>query len=170
MSGAGLWKAFGWRSSRQKSTIINLSGTIRRCQPRLARSEACISSWSKGTGEARLLHVGGSARRGSRYPYRLADLRPVRRRGACCGERPAVVGAAELCARFLHAAAEHGHQLQGHRYYSPEHDRGLAWDDPDVNIGWPVSPGNAILSDNDRKQPTLANLGHAFQYKAAPVR
>ncbi|KQN75247.1 dTDP-4-dehydrorhamnose 3,5-epimerase [Devosia sp. Leaf64] len=50
-------------------------------------------------------------------------------------------------------------------YYSAEHDRGLAWDDPDVNIKWPVLSGDAILSDKDRKQPTLANLGQAFRYE-----
>jgi dTDP-4-dehydrorhamnose 3,5-epimerase len=55
-------------------------------------------------------------------------------------------------------------------YYSPEHDRGLAWDDPVVNINWPAPPGSAILSDKDRKQPTLANLGQVFKYQAAPAR
>lgn len=55
-------------------------------------------------------------------------------------------------------------------YYSPEHDRGLAWDDPVVNINWPGAPGSAILSDKDRKQPTLANLGQVFRYQAAPAR
>lgn len=49
-------------------------------------------------------------------------------------------------------------------YFSPEHDRGLSWDDPDVNVAWPVAPGSAVLSDKDRKQPTLANLGQVFQY------
>lgn len=55
-------------------------------------------------------------------------------------------------------------------YYSPEHDRGLAWDDPDVNIAWPVAPDSAVLSDKDRKQPTLANLGQVFQYHTARAR
>lgn len=55
-------------------------------------------------------------------------------------------------------------------YYSAEHDRGLAWDDPDVNIPWPVAPDSAVLSDKDRKQPTLANLGQVFQYHTTPER
>ena len=54
-------------------------------------------------------------------------------------------------------------------YYSPQHDCGLAWDDPHLNINWPVSAKNAILSDKDRRQPTLIKLGHVFQYKAAPA-
>jgi dTDP-4-dehydrorhamnose 3,5-epimerase len=38
-------------------------------------------------------------------------------------------------------------------YYSPEHDRGIAWDDPTVNIDWPIN--NPILSDKDKTHPTL---------------
>ena len=52
-------------------------------------------------------------------------------------------------------------------YYSPEHDRGLSWNDPALGIDWPVSADRAILSDKDRKQPTLAALGSVFQYSAA---
>ncbi|MBI4017842.1 MAG: dTDP-4-dehydrorhamnose 3,5-epimerase [Candidatus Aenigmarchaeota archaeon] len=40
--------------------------------------------------------------------------------------------------------------------YAPEHSKGLAWNDTDVNIKWPVK--NPVLSDNDKKWPTLANL------------
>jgi dTDP-4-dehydrorhamnose 3,5-epimerase len=47
-------------------------------------------------------------------------------------------------------------------YYSPEHDRSLAWDDPELGIPWPVSAEAAILSDKDRRAPKLADLGHVF--------
>jgi dTDP-4-dehydrorhamnose 3,5-epimerase len=47
-------------------------------------------------------------------------------------------------------------------YYSPECDRGLAFDDPDLKIEWPVDLGAAILSDKDRKQPRLADLPAYF--------
>jgi len=50
------------------------------------------------------------------------------------------------------------------RYYSPEHDRGLQWDDPELAIAWPVGEEAALLSDKDRRQPRLAELPHDFQY------
>lgn len=47
-------------------------------------------------------------------------------------------------------------------YYSAAHDHGLAFDDPELAIEWPVPPGQAILSDKDRKQPRLAELPSFF--------
>lgn len=47
-------------------------------------------------------------------------------------------------------------------YYSPEHDLGLAWDDPDLGIDWPVTAAEAMLSDKDRQHPRLAELGEVF--------
>lgn len=41
-------------------------------------------------------------------------------------------------------------------YFRPELDRGLAWDDPDLGIAWPVE--RPILSDRDRRHPRLAEL------------
>jgi dTDP-4-dehydrorhamnose 3,5-epimerase len=50
------------------------------------------------------------------------------------------------------------------RYYSAEHDRGLAWDDPALAIAWPVSAAEALLSDKDRRQPVLAELPQHYRY------
>jgi dTDP-4-dehydrorhamnose 3,5-epimerase len=50
------------------------------------------------------------------------------------------------------------------RYYSPEHDRGLRWDDSVLAIAWPVEDGEALLSDKDRRQPMLAELPRHFDY------
>ncbi|OOE14440.1 dTDP-4-dehydrorhamnose 3,5-epimerase [Fictibacillus arsenicus] len=44
--------------------------------------------------------------------------------------------------------------------YSPEHDRGIAWDDPALSIDWPVN--NPILSDKDKQHPTLAEAENNF--------
>ncbi|CAO3441277.1 dTDP-4-dehydrorhamnose 3,5-epimerase [Azospirillum endophyticum] len=47
-------------------------------------------------------------------------------------------------------------------YYSPAHDRGLLWNDPELGIAWPVAADKARLSDKDHKQPTFAQLGDWF--------
>lgn len=50
-------------------------------------------------------------------------------------------------------------------YYSPEHDRGVRWNDPAIGIGWPVQPGEATLSDKDLSMPLLADLPVYFDYR-----
>lgn len=40
-------------------------------------------------------------------------------------------------------------------YYSPENDRGILWNDPALDIDWPIS--EPLLSDKDRKHPVLAD-------------
>jgi dTDP-4-dehydrorhamnose 3,5-epimerase len=49
-------------------------------------------------------------------------------------------------------------------FYAPECDRGLAWDDPDLGIAWPLSGTQAILSDKDRRHPGLRDLPAHFVY------
>ncbi|MCL6655298.1 dTDP-4-dehydrorhamnose 3,5-epimerase [Agrobacterium rubi] len=51
-------------------------------------------------------------------------------------------------------------------YYSPDCDRGVLWNDPDIGIDWPVSAGNEILSDKDKAQPVLSNMLANFTYTA----
>lgn len=51
------------------------------------------------------------------------------------------------------------------RYYAPEHDFGIAWDDPALGIDWPVDASQAILSDKDRRQPLLKDLPAYFEYE-----
>ncbi|HLL88787.1 MAG TPA: dTDP-4-dehydrorhamnose 3,5-epimerase [Tepidisphaeraceae bacterium] len=48
-------------------------------------------------------------------------------------------------------------------YYSPQHDKGLRWDDPAMGIDWPVTAEVAKLSDKDKKHPTLAELPAYFE-------
>ena len=40
-------------------------------------------------------------------------------------------------------------------YYNAEADAGIAFDDPDLAIEWPIALDKAILSDKDKKHPTL---------------
>lgn len=47
-------------------------------------------------------------------------------------------------------------------YYAPEHDKGVAWDDPDIGVKWPHEADPATLSGKDRVQPALADLPRHF--------
>ena len=42
--------------------------------------------------------------------------------------------------------------------YSFECDAGIAFDDADIGIKWPIDISQAILSDKDKKQPKLSSL------------
>ena len=46
--------------------------------------------------------------------------------------------------------------------YDPATDAGIAWDDPDLDIAWPVPPGGPVLSDKDRKAPRLRDIAPPF--------
>ncbi|CAF1569157.1 unnamed protein product, partial [Rotaria sordida] len=50
-----------------------------------------------------------------------------------------------------------------------EHDAGIAWNDPDLGINWPVASNDAIVSDKDRRLPTLANLPPLFTFQEHSV-
>ena len=41
-------------------------------------------------------------------------------------------------------------------YYAPEFERCIAWDDPTINITWPID-GKPELSDKDKQGASLAN-------------
>jgi dTDP-4-dehydrorhamnose 3,5-epimerase len=47
-------------------------------------------------------------------------------------------------------------------YYSPENDKGVAWDDPDIGVDWPSVADPDTLSAKDRRQPRLAELPAYF--------
>jgi len=47
-------------------------------------------------------------------------------------------------------------------YYSPSHELGLLWNDPDLRIAWPVKAEDAHLSEKDRKLPRLKDLSYRF--------
>ncbi|MGG0744653.1 dTDP-4-dehydrorhamnose 3,5-epimerase [Priestia megaterium] len=47
--------------------------------------------------------------------------------------------------------------------YSPEHDRGITWNDSALNIDWPFN--KPVLSDKDTKHPTLAEADNNFTWE-----
>lgn len=44
-------------------------------------------------------------------------------------------------------------------YYSPEHDSGIVWNDPDLKIAWPVE--NPVLSEKDRNLGSFKDFSQA---------
>lgn len=47
-------------------------------------------------------------------------------------------------------------------FYSPENDRAIRWDDPDIGIDWSWS--NPILSEKDANAPLLKDADNNFEY------
>ena len=41
-------------------------------------------------------------------------------------------------------------------YYDPELESGVAWDDPEIGVRWPIS--DPVLSERDRNAPSLADV------------
>jgi dTDP-4-dehydrorhamnose 3,5-epimerase len=80
--------------------------------------------------------------------------------------------AAELSAEngaqvFVPAGFAHGYctlrpgsliQYKVSSRYSPEHERGLLWNDPALAIAWPVNSEKAVIADRDRTFPGLSAL------------
>jgi dTDP-4-dehydrorhamnose 3,5-epimerase len=50
-------------------------------------------------------------------------------------------------------------------YYSPAHDSGVHWNDPALEIDWPLPPDAVLLSDKDQRHPRLAELPDFFVYQ-----
>ena len=47
-------------------------------------------------------------------------------------------------------------------YYDPATEAGIAWDDPDVRVEWPIS--EPILSERDRTAPRLAEIADTLPW------
>lgn len=42
-------------------------------------------------------------------------------------------------------------------FYAPEHERAIAWDDPEIGIDWPLGGNSPILSSKDLAAPRLGD-------------
>ena len=50
-------------------------------------------------------------------------------------------------------------------FYSPECDRGILFNDPDIGIDWKMDISDLNLSEKDTNQPLLADAKDLFDYK-----
>ena len=96
----------------------------------------------------------------------------LRRDSASYGESLAVIlSAAENNQLWVPVGFGHGfctlepNSIVSYRvtsYYSPDHDKGVAWDDPEIAVSWPDIADPSTLSAKDRQQPLLAELPEYF--------
>jgi len=49
-------------------------------------------------------------------------------------------------------------------YYSPEHERGVKFNDPDLSINWKIPEDELIIADRDRNFPCFADAEMNFVY------
>ena len=55
-------------------------------------------------------------------------------------------------------------------FYAPACDGGIAWDDPDLAISWPLPGATPELSDKDARLPALKDFVSPFAYDGRPLQ
>ncbi len=53
--------------------------------------------------------------------------------------------------------------------YAPDNDGGLIWNDPALNVAWPLGDAQPVLSDKDRRLPSVADFDSPFAYDGDPL-
>lgn len=54
-------------------------------------------------------------------------------------------------------------------YYSPAHESGIRWDDPDIAFPWPFKTDELTISEKDARLPYLKYLESPFAYDGSPL-
>jgi dTDP-4-dehydrorhamnose 3,5-epimerase len=54
-------------------------------------------------------------------------------------------------------------------YYSPDSERGIAFDDPDIGIRWPFAQEQLIVSRRDAAAPTLTEIADSLPFEFIAV-
>jgi dTDP-4-dehydrorhamnose 3,5-epimerase len=54
-------------------------------------------------------------------------------------------------------------------FYSPAHDCGIFWNDPDIAFPWPFGDTEVIVSDKDKRLPSLKDFVSPFAYDGNPL-
>jgi len=53
--------------------------------------------------------------------------------------------------------------------YSPAHDTGIRWNDPDIAFPWPIKEADITISEKDRRLPFLKEFSSPFPYDGHPL-
>ena len=53
-------------------------------------------------------------------------------------------------------------------YFDPDLERGIAWDDPDVGVQWPLPRDELIVSERDAGAPTLSEIAGELPFEWHP--
>jgi len=64
---------------------------------------------------------------------------------------------------FLVLSSEADVLYKVNQEYSPEHEKGIIWNDPDIGIKWPME--NPIIKEVDAKQPLLKDADNNFVFQ-----
>lgn len=54
-------------------------------------------------------------------------------------------------------------------FYAPDFDSGIAWDDPDLAIDWPINEFAPVISDKDMTLPSFTDFSFDFSYDGHPL-
>ena len=49
-------------------------------------------------------------------------------------------------------------------YYDPEVERGIAWNDPEIAIEWPLPLSDVAVSERDQDAPKLSDVAHSLPF------
>ena len=102
---------------------------------------------------------------------RVLDVAVDIRRGSPWYGRYVAVELAPGAALWVPPGFAHGFQALEDTYflylvtkeYSPQHERCIRWDDPQIAVQWPMKD-NIIISDKDAKCPSLQQAETNFEY------
>ena len=53
-------------------------------------------------------------------------------------------------------------------YYDPDVERGIAWDDPQVGVDWPLPASELIVSERDGRAPRLSEVADELPFQWHP--
>ncbi len=53
-------------------------------------------------------------------------------------------------------------------YYAPAVERGIAWNDPDIGIEWPLPTAELVVSERDTAAPRLSEIGEELPFEWHP--